>query len=439
MSDGCVILEVNTFYTPMLRGILLAGISVIILNACQKTDPQQQQQDNGLITIGGIDSVRSEVLGESRTIWVHVPESAKDKTLTPVKYPVVYLLDGPEHFQSVVGMIKHLSGSNGNAFIPEMVVVAISNTDRARDLTPTHVDVDFFTGKKIRYGSGGNDKFLTFIETELIPYVDKKYPTTSYRTFVGHSFGGLSVINALITKPELFSNYVAIDPSLWWDNLAFADRADSILSAGKFDGKSLFVGIANTMPEGMMVGQLENDTLKTTAHMRSIMKFASSRESKSSGGLRFKSKYYEDDDHSSVPLITTYDAFRFAFDWYRLRGINQFFTPESKATVEDMLSLIDNHFKVVSGHFGYPQPPPESMMYSLGYGFLYNDMPDKAGALFDLNIKNFPTPQAYEARGDCYLAQQDSVNAMTLFAKCVDVGGTNSVQEKIDALKAHQK
>ena len=70
-----------------------------------------------------------------------------------------------------------------------MIVVGIPNTNRGRDLTPTEVDIDFFTGDSIQYVSGGGNIFLDFIEKELIPYIDETYPTTPYRTFVGHSFG----------------------------------------------------------------------------------------------------------------------------------------------------------------------------------------------------------------------------------------------------------
>ena len=180
------------------------------------------------IVIGQIDSVYSDILDESREIWVHMPESATNGTSNTTKYPVLYLLDGPGHFYSVTGMIKQLSSTNGNTIVPEMIIVAIPNTDRSRDLTPTAVDFDFFSGDSIQYSSGGGNKFLDFMEDELIPHIEKTYPASPYRTFVGHSFGGLSVINALISRQHLFNNYVAIDPSLWWDDQAFLKVADSV-------------------------------------------------------------------------------------------------------------------------------------------------------------------------------------------------------------------
>ena len=184
-----------------------------------------------------------------------------------------------------------------------MIVVAIPNTDRGRDLTPTEVQVDFFSGDSIQFDNGGGGLFLDFIEQELIPYIDDNYPTQPYRTFVGHSFGGLSVINALVSKPDMFNNYIAIDPSLWWDGMKFMEYADSILSVSDLDNKGLYIGIANTMSSELDLTSVEQDTSKMTAHIRSILKFVKSQEGKDNG-LRFAWKYYPDDSHGSVPLIT---------------------------------------------------------------------------------------------------------------------------------------
>ena len=60
-----------------------------------------------------------------------------------VKYPVLYLLDGDAHFHSVTGLLQILgTGINGTFVLPEMIVVAIPNTNRTRDMTPTHTDRD---------------------------------------------------------------------------------------------------------------------------------------------------------------------------------------------------------------------------------------------------------------------------------------------------------
>lgn len=199
----------------------------------QSNKSNSELSSDNQITIGHMDSLKSDILGETRKIWVYLPMNYQEGK----KYPVLYLLDGDGHFHSVTGLIKQLSRT---LVLPEMIVIAIPNTNRSRDLIPTKVDVDYHTGNKLQYDSGGGSAFLDFIEEELIPYVDSTYPTTSYRTYVGHSFGGLSVIHALTTRSHLFNNYVAIDASFWWDNMAYLETVDSLLSVNDYTNKGLF-------------------------------------------------------------------------------------------------------------------------------------------------------------------------------------------------------
>jgi predicted alpha/beta superfamily hydrolase len=422
----------------MKKLLLITVIALSLLNCETKKTPEATVEKDTKIVFGHKEVIHSDILNEDREVWIHLPVSISDDTFKKTKYPILYLLDGPGHFYSVTGIIKRLSSSK---IVPEMIIVAIRNTNRSRDLTPTHVDLDFFSGDSIRYASGGGNKFLDFMEKELIPHIDKTYPASTYKTFVGHSFGGLSVINALINRQHLFNNYVAIDPSLWWDNQAFLKVADSILSGNKFDGKSLYVGVANTMGEGMKIKDIRNDNTKSTAHIRSILKFVNSMDSQNNNGLHFGWKYYENDDHGSVPLITEYDALRFLFPWYRLKGINQFFDQNSTSTADDLLRLFDTHYKNVSYHFGYENIPPESFVNSLGYNFLR--MPNKidiANAMFSLNVKNYPnSSNVYDSMGDYHLAQQDSVKALELFTKALKIGPNDFSQKKIDTLKKKLK
>jgi predicted alpha/beta superfamily hydrolase len=99
------------------------------------------QTDNKII-IGKVDSVYSTTLKEQRKVWVYTPTMKTGEQIPGQRYPVVYLLDGDGHFESVVGMIQQLSQVNGNTIVPEMIIVGIPNTNRTRDLTPTHITSD---------------------------------------------------------------------------------------------------------------------------------------------------------------------------------------------------------------------------------------------------------------------------------------------------------
>ena len=116
------------------------------------------------------------------------------------------------------------------------------------DLTPTHTELGF-DGKPspAMKTSGGMPTFLQFVQKELIPHIDSAYRTAPYRVFVGHSLGGITTIDAIYTMPETFNAYVAIDPSLWWDNGTLLKQAKERFSKPLPANRVLYVGQANTL------------------------------------------------------------------------------------------------------------------------------------------------------------------------------------------------
>lgn len=412
-------------------------IILLFVNCMDKKSEKELSNALDEISFGKIDSLYSEALGESRKIWVHIPAGAGNTVFSSKKYPVLYLLDGPGHFYSVSGMIKQLS-TNGNTIVPQMIIVAIPNTNRTRDLTPTHADSSPF-GDDVAWlkDSGGGENFTDFIEKELIPYIDKKYPASPYRTYVGHSFGGLTVINTLISRPELFNNYVAIDPSLWWNNQGTLHEAKKKITETDFENKSLFVGIANTLPSDMDLEEAKKDTTNDTFHYRSILDFVEAAEDHKENGLSMSWKYYPEDDHGSVPLISEYDALRSIFSWYRFDEMADFYDPQYKPEPEEMIAVVEDHYGKLSTEFGYEVLPDEVFVNSLGYGFMSDDKLELAEAAFDLNIKNYPKSfNVYDSKGDYYLAVKDSVKALELFEKAIEISPNEFSQEKADMLKS---
>jgi uncharacterized protein len=390
------------------------------------------QSDNKVV-IGIIDSIHSKILGEQRKIWVYVPNSGPDGIYSKQRYPVVYLLDGDAHFYSVVGMIQQLSQVNGNTICPEMIVVGIPNTDRTRDLTPTHIVSDLpMMDSASSVTSGGGEKFISFIEKELIPHIDSIYPTEPYRMLIGHSFGGLMVINTIVHHSNLFNSYVSIDPSMWWDNYRLLKETKTALATKDFKGTSLFLGIANTMPDGMDTLKARTDTTLDTKHIRSILELNSYLSTSKQNGLKSKSKYYSSDDHGSVPLIAEYDALHFIFDYYPLKLTR----PEYMDMNKDVISKMEKHYEYVSKQLGYKVKLPESMINSMGYQKLGAKNYDMAEYLFKLNIANYPeSANTYDSLGDLYDAKGDKKNAITNYKKALSIKEMPETKEKLMKLE----
>lgn len=158
-------------------------ISLVIFLATISIVANTQNEES--ILIGKKTTFFSNILKENRKIWIYNPGQTAINPIADKRYPVIYILDGEAHFLSTVGMIQQLSQANGNTILPEMIVVGIENTNRLRDLTPSLVTPD--NNAKV-------NPFVNFLETELMPYVDKNYNTAPYRILVGHSLGGLTAI-----------------------------------------------------------------------------------------------------------------------------------------------------------------------------------------------------------------------------------------------------
>jgi len=372
----------------------------LLLGATTAAPCAAQSPFTDVVSIGTIDSMRSATLKEYRPYLVYTPPSYRDTTFLPRRYPVLYLLDGDAHFHSVTGVVQFLgTGVNGTFVVPEMLVVGIPNTDRTRDLTPTHVDRDPSGKPAPGYKtSGGMPAFLRFLKSELIPHIDSAYRTTPYRVFVGHSLGGIAAIDALYTMPETFSAYVAIDPSLWWDNRVLLRQAKAFFSRPGLANKALYVGQANTINP-------EDTTLNV--HFNSIIQFNSILGSFNTSGLRYAYKYYPDDSHGSVPLMAEYDALRFIFASYNVQLARGLARP----------GWLAEHFNGLSATFGYPVSPPEDLVDYLGHAELPRDA-TKAIELFQMNADNYPRSwHAWSALGDAWQARGDSKKAVAAWER----------------------
>lgn len=390
-------------------------------------------QSKTKIEIGTIDSVFSKVLNENRKIWIHLPRSAQKIGFAKQKYPVVYLLDGDAHFTSTVGIIEQLSEINGNTNCPEMIVVGITNTNRNRDLTPTHSDIDLpFVPKNLSEQSGGGENFAVFLEKELIPYIDNKYPTAPYKTLIGHSFGGLTALNILTNHTRLFNSYVAIDPSMWWDHQNFLAVTTKKLETKNLSNISLFMAAANTMDENMNIVKVRRDTTVFTRHIRSILDFNDFLNKNKKGNLNYDYKYYNDDNHGSVPLIATYDAIRFIFKFNQLK----LSIPEQINFNKTVFTKIEKHFAEVSKYLGYTVSVPENMVNTYAYQSLGKKDMELAGYLFKLNVANYSqSPNVYDSLGDFYTANGEKENAISNYKKVLVLDKDfPETKEKIDRL-----
>jgi uncharacterized protein len=320
-------------------------------------------------------TLKSAVLGEDRIVLVRTPAGYETNKLS---YPVLYMTDGDAHMGHTASTIEFLTR---NGRIADLIVVGITNTDRTRDLTPVKSTNKNAAGELQFPTSGGADNFLKFIETELIPHIEKQYRVQPYRILAGHSLGGLFAIHSMISKPGVFNSYVAVSPSLQVENGEALKRAEEFLKTRKELKATLFVSLGH---EPGAIGETFN-SLKEILSKTNIK------------GFEWQAEHMTDEDHGSVVLRSHYFGLRKVYEgWQAPRDLNS-------GAVLGGLKGADEHYKKLSEKFGYAIPVPENLINQMGYQFLFDAKPEEAIAVFKVNVERYPmSANVYDSLAEAY-------------------------------------
>lgn len=405
-------------YLPVLLGFLLASGA-----AAQPSD-----QRSYLVEVGVADSVYSEALGEQREFWVHLPNGGDLKE--GHAYPVIYLLDGGAHLAALAAIQDYYTYFR----LPEMIVVGISNREnRTRDLTTSEVDTR--RGNAVE-ASGGAERFTQFLEEELMPHIDQAYPTSPHRTLIGHSYAGLFAIRTMIHRRDLFTNYIAIDPSLDWDQQAVLHEATVALETEDFSGTGLYVSLANEIirfSDTMSIDEVMRDTTEFSLGVRSRLAFAQAAEAADASGLRFSWGFYEKDIHGSVPLISMRDGLMFLYDWWELKNPSRYNDPATPTA--ELVAMIRERNATLTANMGYPLAMEEDLLTMLGMMAMDMGQPDKAGAILEVLLEAYPeSAAAHSAAADYFEAQGDIPKALRHARAAFSISGGEAHGDRVRAL-----
>lgn len=257
--------------------VIALSFSATIISAQEKTGEK-------VFPLGIVRQMHSTVLNEYRTLNIYLPEGYhKDST-----YSAIYLLDGSadEDFIHVAGLIQFYNFPWVNV-LPKSIVVGIANIDRRRDFTfPTTIEKD----KKDFPTTGGSETFIRFLETELQPYINGSFKTNGSNMIVGQSLGGLLATEVLLKKPHLFSQYVIVSPSLWWD-------AESLL-------KTKMAAFQNNLAVYLAVGKEGKIMEEDAKALHDLIK-----NKLTNGTVRFE--YISNKDHGNIFHQAVANAFEF--------------------------------------------------------------------------------------------------------------------------------
>lgn len=309
--------------------------------------------------------LRSAVLNEEREYRIHLPASYR--WAAERRYPVLYVLDGQTHVGHLSAAVDFLS-SEGE--MPETIVVGITSTVRVRDFTQTD-------WPKAWVGGGGAGKFRNFLEAELIPSVERAFRTDGFRILWGHSAGGQFVLHALALRPPLFRAFVALSPSLDWDErLPARELRKALEAAPRLDA---FLYVARS-----------DDSGRALEDWNGLLAALASRDVP---GFHWKSEAFPAERHRTIPLVGGIHALRATWQGYAL--------PEALEGAK--LEAVERHYAGLSQRLGWPIPVPEAALNAVAYGSLERGEVENAIALFRRNAEAHPSsPNAWDSLADGY-------------------------------------
>ncbi|MFN0120937.1 MAG: alpha/beta hydrolase-fold protein [Blastocatellia bacterium] len=341
-------------------------------------------------------TLKSQVLNEERIALVRTPPGY---ATNQQRYPVLYMTDGQAQLAHTISTIEFLVREGK---MPDLIVVAIGNTDRTRDLTPTRSRMRRAdNGEWINLpASGGADNFLRFIETELIPHIEKQYRTQPYRLFAGHSFGGLFALHTFLSRPALFNSVIAVSPTMQWDEHYVSRRAEMFFKEKRELSRTLIVTLAQESAET----EAGFDRFKTI-----FAKHAPKQ-------LTWDMSLMKDEDHGSVVLRSHYHGLRRTFSDWQMPG----------AQVTG-LPAVEAHYRKLSDKYGYAIQPSEALVNTLGYQLFGAGKQDEALAAFGQNVVWYPqSANVYDSLAEAYEKSGKLALAQPLYEKAAQLGAQNN-------------
>jgi predicted alpha/beta superfamily hydrolase len=341
--------------------------------------------------------LESKILGETRTILVRTPASYAGTRA----YPVLYMTDGDRQIGHTAAVVDFLAREGR---MPEVIIVGINNTDRTRDLTPTKLEAFGGNGQQFPTAtSGGAGRFLDFIATEVIPYVEKNYRTQPYRVLAGHSFGGLFAMHAFLTRPALFNGAIAVSPTLTWDDRYVYRKATEWVKSAPNRPATLVVSVGN---EGQELDR-EFDALKALL------------QKSGPKSLAFEAIRFPDEDHGSVVLPTHYAGLRKVFEPFR------FVLGPPTADPKTLYARAREHFAKASARVGFALPIPEQTANVIGYRLLQAGHVQEAIEVFRANAETWPeSANVYDSLGEAQERAGALDQALMSYRRAAAIGKT---------------
>jgi pimeloyl-ACP methyl ester carboxylesterase/predicted alpha/beta superfamily hydrolase len=380
----------KAFFALMLLMVLIMSQSFI-----------QAQEDGDDIAIGKYRVFHSDIMDEDRLLFVHLPRDYED---TRLSYPVLYLLyaDIYNYYLDAASITEKL-GVTGE--IPPVIIVGVANTNRYRDLLPVKI--------RGRNDSGGANKFLRFIQEELIPYVDDNYRTKNFKILAGPQAAAVFSLYALISNPALFNAILSENPFMNPENAKFL-----------FPEAELFFKKTESLKNFLYIKCEKNERPKDLEYVENFAKLIESNRPK---GFHFKMEIREPSGYFIAPLPFR-EGLRALFAGHKL--------PESfqTNTVNDIIS----YYEKLLDEYGFEVDPPSLMLTFEGDKLNQQRKTQQALEIFEYQLSLYPRSlNALWQLGESYRGMGEFERAREYYRKFLDIRDTDvaMIQQRLSQVE----
>ncbi|MDC8829929.1 alpha/beta hydrolase [Alteromonas gilva] len=304
----------------------------LVLTLAGKVSPSIAQ-----VTWQPAQKIESSFLNESRSFRVSLPDNY-NKTPS-AQYPLLLILDGQRYGDVVANNARFLSQTGD---IPQHVIVALDSVNRLRDFTPTD--------SSAWVGDGGANKFLAFIEQELMPKLVKKHRVGAHKILWGQSLAGLYVMYHLYTAPTTFDAYMVNDGALDWDGQIVAEHLQEYLAGAHRPKQFLYFN------NSFLIDDVPQE-FKFIEPLKTLLKNNAGEQ------LRWVHENLSRESHATIPLVGSIQGLRALYEGYRI--------PES--IIFSGLEAIKTYFDGIKNRIGASDKLPEDALLALGFHTLFAD------------------------------------------------------------------
>lgn len=403
----------------------LIGILILLSFSAAVIAGGEREQSHE-IKIGTGYTFQSEILDETIQYFVTLP--VRYESDPTQKFPIVYMFDG--HMPNVT--IIQSAAQDLWAYGPEMpeaIIVGILSNDRRRDYTPVATELNR-NGDIDPSGwfkkAGGGPKYREFLRDEFFPHIEEHYETNGHRILIGHSLGGLFVLNDMLSKDRLFQSYISVDPSLWFAGNRILQQLEG-LDDGSLDiAGNLYVslalrGIDLNNPEIEAGDRGKRDRFDRLKELLAT---------KTTDKLHVKYQTFPEEDHVSVAPASYRSGLRHVFNGYLAF---QDTAPEKSKRAWEVRNYfgenpdqLESFFDSYSEKVGVVYPPDKRLIEFACKSALWKKQHENAEKLVELMIKHYPNIiDSWMLLGRYYETVENTAAAKEAYEKALSLDPEN--------------